>query len=116
MSYNKCITLIILLMIICLSKEEERTFINVGDSFEEPLAHNTHYFTVSYNTIEAPFILIQVKSKVISNPAQIYVSKTNESPSTQFSDYKSIQSNENEIYIPKEYEQTTKRIKKQTKL
>lgn len=103
MSYNKCITLIILLMIICLSKEEERTFINVGDSFEEPLAHNTHYFTVSYNTIEAPFILIQVKSKVISNPAQIYVSKTNESPSTQFSDYKSIQSNENEIYIPKEY-------------
>ena len=103
MSYNKCISLIILLMTICLSKEEARTSINVGDSFEEALDHNTHYFTVSYNTIEAEYILIQVKSKEISNPAQIYVSKTNESPSTQFSDYKSIQSNENELYIPKEY-------------
>ena len=90
MSYNKCISLIILLMTICLSKEEARTSINVGDSFEEALDHNTHYFTVSYNTIEAEYILIQVKSKEISNPAQIYVSKTNESPSTQFSDYKSI--------------------------
>ena len=97
--------LVLLIFITSLPsfKQESRSEIDIGQTFEQTLDHKLHYFNVKYTTITKDYVLINSASKILSNPTQVFISITNETPSIDNNDYKAFQAGDNSLYIPKQY-------------